>query len=114
MAQNDIDFCPGPTFGPHGDPRGPRGSPATGPDFDPLRRPPRACYTGGMEEQTVPAAVTVVEEFLMCCGKGKCPRVKLFSDGSVAVDDPDAGVAPVLFTAEQAKQLRAELERRGY
>lgn len=67
-----------------------------------------------MDKPSVPAEPTVVEELLMCCGKGKCPRVKLFSDGSVHVDDPDAGGVPVLFTAEQAKQLREELERRGY
>ena len=37
----------------------------------------------------------VIHEETMCCGYKKCPRVRVFSDGSIEVSDDDSSAGSV-------------------
>ncbi len=54
------------------------------------------------------------DELSMCCGKKKCPKIRLLSDGSVEISDPDVGAAPVVLDAERAGIVRAWLAEREF
>lgn len=52
--------------------------------------------------------VKVVHEEEMCCGYKKCPKVKVFDDGSVELTDDDAeggSVGTIKLHSEVAKRL---------
>lgn len=48
-----------------------------------------------------------VESATLCgCGGGKkCPKISEKADGSFALSDPDAGLAPIPLDREQARAL---------
>lgn len=54
------------------------------------------------------------KETFCCGGKKRCPSAECLSDGSVRVADVDQSAAPIVFSPEQASQLRAWLEKRGF
>jgi hypothetical protein len=58
--------------------------------------------------------VKVAGELNCRCRPGaKCPRIQLFSDGSMLVTDEEQGATPVRFDRDQVQQLFVWLEQNG-
>jgi len=58
-------------------------------------------------------AVLVDELQCRCRPGAKCPKIQLYSDGSVLVTDDEQGATPVRFNREQARQFADFLEKHG-
>jgi len=57
--------------------------------------------------------IELPDTYEMCCGKQKCPAIRLREDGSVLVFDTGHD-AEIAFDAEQASELKKWLEQKGF